>query len=171
MRSQFLLRGLVAPAAAFPLLAELASTQVEVDKRQLPGLNPGFNAAAQLIDVSGKHAFTPPNFEAGDLRGPCPGLNALANHNYLPHNGVATQTQYIEATNKVYGMGLDVGAFLAAYGAVLDGDGLSWSIGGPPPTSLTSIAPGLLGYPQGLIGSHNKYETDSSATRGDLYEM
>ena len=50
------------------------------EKRQL-----GFNANAQKIDVSGDHAFTPPG--AGDLRGPCPGLNALSNHNYLPKDG------------------------------------------------------------------------------------
>jgi hypothetical protein len=52
----------------------------ENDKRQL-----GFNAQAQAIDVSGDHAFLPPG--AGDLRGPCPGLNALANHGYLSHDG------------------------------------------------------------------------------------
>ncbi len=39
--------------------------------------------------VSGEHEFVPPNFAAGDVRGPCPGLNALANHGYLPRNGVA----------------------------------------------------------------------------------
>jgi hypothetical protein len=40
------------------------------------------------IDVSGQYAFVPPTPE--DLRGPCPGLNALANHNYLPHSGLIT---------------------------------------------------------------------------------
>lgn len=38
--------------------------------------------------VTGRHKFVPPDFEAGDQRGPCPGLNALANHNYIPHDGV-----------------------------------------------------------------------------------
>lgn len=38
--------------------------------------------------VSGEHVFVPPS--DGDQRGPCPGLNALANHNYINHNGVAT---------------------------------------------------------------------------------
>lgn len=31
-----------------------------------------------------------PDYDAGDVRGPCPGLNTLANHGYLPRNGVAT---------------------------------------------------------------------------------
>lgn len=47
----------------------------------------------------------------------------------LPHNGVGTITQFIEGTNRVFGMGLDTAAFLAVYGAVMDGDLLSWSIG------------------------------------------
>lgn len=38
--------------------------------------------------VTGEHAFQPPN--KGDQRGPCPGLNALANHNYIPHNGIVS---------------------------------------------------------------------------------
>jgi hypothetical protein len=52
----------------------------------------------QLIDVTGAHAFV----EAGpnDLRGPCPGLNALANHNYIPHHGVVSVEQAILASNE-----------------------------------------------------------------------
>ena len=69
----------------------------------------------------------------------------------------------------VYGMGLDLGGFLAVYGAVMDGDLTSWSIGGPPPSSLVASV-GLLGQPQGISGSHNKYESDASPTRGDLYQ-
>jgi hypothetical protein len=38
--------------------------------------------------VTGAHAFQPPNFAQGDQRGPCPGLNALANHGYIPRNGI-----------------------------------------------------------------------------------
>lgn len=57
-------------------------------------------------------------------------------------------------------MGVDLAAFLAVLGGVLDGNGVSWSIGGP-----SSILSG-----NGLIGSHNKYESDVSPTRPDLYE-
>lgn len=49
-----------------------------------------FNPEEQLVDVHGDHEFMPPDWEAGDVRGLCPGLNTLANHNYLPRNGVAT---------------------------------------------------------------------------------
>lgn len=65
-------------------------------------------------------------------------------------------------------MGIDLGAFLSIYGAVADGDGTKWSIGGPAP-GVGALLP-LLGSPTGISGSHNKYEADASPTRGDLYE-
>lgn len=43
--------------------------------------------------VTGEHEFQPPNFENGDQRGPCPGLNALANHGYIPRHGVVSVSQ------------------------------------------------------------------------------
>lgn len=60
--------------------------------------NIGFNAALQRISTSGKNAFVPPT--KTDQRGPCPGLNALANHNYISHDGVAPMTQIIAAVNQ-----------------------------------------------------------------------
>jgi hypothetical protein len=65
---------------------------------------------------------------------------------------------------------MDLGGFLAVYGAVFDGDLTSWSIGGAPSASLLSSTAGLLGTPQGISGSHNKYESDVSPIRLGLYE-
>lgn len=62
--------------------------------------------------------------------------------------------QFIQATNDVLGLALDAAAFLALFGAVLDGDLVSWSIGGVPR--------------DGISGSHGHYESDSSPLRGDL---
>lgn len=67
----------------------------------------------------------------------------------------------------VFGMGVDLSTFLAIYGAAVDGDGLKWSIGGPD--SRVGLSD-LLGKPQGISGSHNKYEGDGSPTRCDLYQ-
>lgn len=149
-------------------------------------LAPGFSASQQYVSTTGQYAFVPPG--ANDLRGPCPGLNAMANHGYIPHNGVATISQFIQGTydgkehhpsctdtrsglmnDIVFGMGTDLATFLAVYGAIFDGDLTSWSIGGPPTSSLLSSI-GILGTPQGISGSHNKYEADVSPTRPDLYE-
>jgi len=55
------------------------------------GLPPlGFNAEDQYVDVTdgGPHPFVAPG--PGDKRGQCPGLNAAANHGFLPHNGIPT---------------------------------------------------------------------------------
>jgi hypothetical protein len=110
----------------------------------------------------------------------------MANHGYLPHNGVGTIQDFITGTQEAFGMGkltlftqcfsslannprgVDLATFLAIYGAIFDGDLTSYSIGGPLP-SLLNLG-GLLGAPQGLSGSHNKYEGDVSPTRGDLYQ-
>lgn len=161
---------------AFPAIAAEHAARLLRDEsgpvfKSRPQKRVAFNEEAQFISTSGEHAFVPPNFAAGDQRGPCPGLNALANHNYLPHNGVADITQFIDSTNRVFGMALDLGAFLAVYGAVFDGNLLAWSIGGPTSRNqlpLNNVL-GLTGQPQGISGSHNKYETDTSPTRGDLY--
>jgi hypothetical protein len=50
------------------------------------------------ISVSGKHAFQAPGEK--DQRGPCPGLNALANHNYISHDGITSSAEVITAINK-----------------------------------------------------------------------
>lgn len=56
----------------------------------------------QLVDVTGTHKWVAPG--PNDIRGPCPGLNALANHGYFPHSGVVPLTVGATATNQVYGM-------------------------------------------------------------------
>ncbi|KAG4028588.1 hypothetical protein MFRU_020g00310 [Monilinia fructicola] len=141
----------------------------EVIKRLLVG------SLTTPIDVTGDHAFVPPNFETGDQRGPCPGLNALANHNYIPHNGVASMVDLIAGVNSVFGMGIELVTVLAIMGTVGVGNPVSlkpgFSIGGPTPkaSNLLGNLGGLLGTPRGLDGSHNWIEADSSNTRDDLY--
>ena len=55
------------------------------------------------VDVSGAHRFLAPS--GSDLRGPCPGLNAAANHGYIPHNGYATVRQAADGVYQAFGMG------------------------------------------------------------------
>jgi len=112
-----------------------------------------FNADRQRVDVSGEHAFQMPNYAAGDVRGPCPGLNVLANHGYLPRNGVATILEYATAVERVLGMGIDTALVLGVYGTVLGGNPVSLtpgvSMGGP---SNAPEAQNLLGNLLGLLG-------------------
>nr|DAD54583.1 TPA_asm: putative aromatic peroxidase [Fusarium equiseti] len=134
-----------------------------------------FDAGNEPIDVTGKHEFIPPNFEKGDQRGPCPGLNALANHGYIKRNGVTNLVETIGAINKVYGMGIDLATILTTMGVVFVGNPLSlnpgFSIGSTPKgnDNILGNLVGLLGKPRGLVGSHNIIEGDSSNTRADLY--
>jgi hypothetical protein len=50
------------------------------------------------IDVTGKHTFKAPT--RNDQRGPCPGLNALANHGYISRDGVTSLAEVVTAINQ-----------------------------------------------------------------------
>ncbi|GAW04577.1 oxidase-like protein [Lentinula edodes] len=76
-----------------------------------------FDPTLQYVSTTGQHAFIPPG--PGDFRGPCPGLNAMANHGYIPRNGIATIDQFVDGTYTVFGMGRDLALILATYGTVL----------------------------------------------------
>lgn len=70
-------------SAAFPSLSpEIASLASHVgrstDAHEFEERDVAFDPSTQLVDVTGVHAWKAPNFAAGDQRGPCPGLNALA---------------------------------------------------------------------------------------------
>ncbi|KAH7082028.1 Chloroperoxidase [Paraphoma chrysanthemicola] len=123
------------------------------------------------IEVTGRYAFQAPR--AADQRGPCPGLNALANHGYISRDGITSFTEVVNAINQVYGMGVELALVLGIMGTVWTGNPLSldpgFSIGGPGPDNLLGNALGLIGDPRGLQGSHNWIESDSSLTRDDLY--
>ncbi|KAJ1712411.1 oxidase [Aspergillus flavus] len=165
-------------------LLEMMRTVEHIDKRcPYSDMHHQFRAGVHkrlLMDsmnspIDRDHAFQPPDFEKGDQRGPCPGLNALANHAYIPRNGVVSFTNVVAATNEVYGMGVDLATILGAMGTVWTGNPLSldpsFSIGGRDTgvNNLLGNLGGLLGEPRGLIGSHNFIESDSSNTRDDLY--
>ena len=68
-----------------------------------PSKRQGFDLTAQHIDVSNAHAFIAPG--ASDLRGPCPAMNALANHGYIARNGYTNLSESLNAIIEVYGAG------------------------------------------------------------------
>ncbi|KAI0775936.1 Chloroperoxidase [Trametes elegans] len=62
------------------------------------------------------HPYCPA--KPGDSRAPCPALNTLANHSYLPHDGRnLTPQQLTDAVKKVYGLS-PFFAYLLAHGGV-----------------------------------------------------
>jgi hypothetical protein len=134
-----------------------------------------FDPTTTPIEVTGQHEFIPPDFENGAQRGPCPGLNALANHGYISRKGVTSLAEVTGAINRVFGMGLELATILSVMGTVFVGNPLSlnpgFSIGDTASGAQNILGNlfGLLGTPRGLNGSHNIIEGDSSNTRGDLY--
>lgn len=85
-------------ANAYPNILQHLEEAAPKAKRQTAITTPPFDAKSQYIDTTGQYAYVAPG--PTDQRGPCPGLNAMANHGYLPHNGIATIDQFIESTGK-----------------------------------------------------------------------
>jgi len=92
----------------------------------------------------------------GDVRSPCPGLNTLANHGYLPRNGQAISAKdIVTAMDQYLGIKSDFGLLQVA-GAAVRG-------------VLTNTPHGFgLKSFQDLTNSHNVIEHDASFTRDDL---
>ncbi|KZP14625.1 hypothetical protein FIBSPDRAFT_751561 [Athelia psychrophila] len=129
-----------------------------------------FDASAQLVSVSGNHAWIAPG--PTDQRGPCPGLNAAANHNYLPRDGIATFPTVQTGLFEAYGLDQSATEVLQQTTTFFDGDPVtqSWSIGGySPKTAALGGALDFLGQESGICGyGHLKSEGDASITRGDF---
>ncbi|KAM0786771.1 hypothetical protein ACM66B_002206 [Microbotryomycetes sp. NB124-2] len=122
---------------------------------------------SQLVDVTGEHRFIPPTPD--QTRGPCPGLNVLANHGYFDRSGVTNLVESVNALTSVFNMGPDTALALVAYSIAIIGDpvALTWSIGRG--LGKSTLLPGVLSPPGGIDQSHNAYESDASITRGDSY--
>ncbi|MCJ1333740.1 hypothetical protein MMC10_010440 [Thelotrema lepadinum] len=107
------------------------------------------------------HAFVPPG--EGDVRGLCPTLNTLANHNFLSHDGVITFAEGSNAVQTAYGFGYDLATFLSALGLIAGGDLVSgkYTIGG-----ADARVPNTLGPALGL-DKHGTFEIDGSISRQD----
>jgi hypothetical protein len=114
--------------------AEAKVQEREVEERQLiPDLIGGLTSLVNGLLGSVASAVNPSNkrpepgfpFQApgpGDSRGPCPGLNLLANHGYLPRNGYVNFGQVLEATSRGFNMGTDLAAVLTTFAVLTDGD-------------------------------------------------
>jgi len=119
-------------------------------------------------DGDDAHKFIAPT--KNDIRGPCPGLNAAANHNFLARDGITTFNELVDAQQNIYNVGYDLAQLLAVLGLTLtDGDLVPQKLSiGCDATTRTSFNPVLTGSEPGLDG-HNKFEADTSLTRNDFF--
>ncbi|KIJ37151.1 hypothetical protein M422DRAFT_260307 [Sphaerobolus stellatus SS14] len=97
-------------AIAFPQYQPLAGLSERELDNILPRLHvmtppppPGLlsNTSVKLVN-DGVYPYELPR--KGDMCGSCPGLNTLASHGYLPHNGIAAPTQIINAVQHGFSM-------------------------------------------------------------------
>ncbi|CAO2650050.1 Nn.00g013420.m01.CDS01 [Neocucurbitaria sp. VM-36] len=120
------------------------------------------NSVGQAVVVSSNKRPEPGyEFQApgpNDSRGPCPGLNLLANYGYLPRDGHVTFGQVLEATGRGFNMGADLATVLATFAVLGSGDldGLSFYLGA-----------GKNGI--GGLNRHSTVEADVSPNREDYY--
>ncbi|KAF2765366.1 Cloroperoxidase [Teratosphaeria nubilosa] len=114
------------------------------------------------------HAYVAPG--PNDIRGPCPGLNTAANHNFLSHDGIVTYNELVDAQQNVYNVGYGLANLLAVLGLITtDGDIVNEKLSiGCDATNFTSFDPTLTGSEPGLDG-HNKFEADASLSRNDFF--
>jgi len=129
---------------------------------------PGSGVGGIKVPADGDtdHAYQDPG--PNDIRGPCPGLNAAANHNFLARDGITTFTELVDAQQNVYNVGYDLAVLLAVLGIQAGGDVTTGRLSiGCDATSRTALLP-LLGSQPGLNG-HNKFEADTSLTRNDYF--
>ena len=93
-----------------------------------------------------------------DSRGPCPGLNLLANYGYLPRDGYVNFGQVVEAAARGFNMAADLSSLLAVFAVLTDGDIVSesWYLG---------AGPGNVGG----LNRHSTVEADISPNREDYY--
>ncbi|KAI9635128.1 uncharacterized protein MKK02DRAFT_32626 [Dioszegia hungarica] len=116
------------------------------------------------------HPFQAPG--PTDQRGPCPGLNALANHGYLPRNGIVTSGEVISAVGTGFNMGADLATLLIFIAVAFGGnlETLTFSLGGEDDRtySASGIGSKAAGRQFGLDG-HSRCEGDISALRRDFF--
>ena len=133
-------------------------------KNGLPGT--GIGGIKVPADGDTAHTYVAPG--VNNIRGPCPGLNAAANHNFLSHDGITNFNELVDAQQNVYNVGYDLAVLLAVLGIQADGDIVTQKLSiGCDATSRTAALP--LISKQGGLNTHNKFESDTSLTRNDYF--
>ncbi|KAF8993190.1 Chloroperoxidase [Cyathus striatus] len=160
--------------ASFPAHVSLAGLSDEDLEKIIPLLPRGLTESppGPLTDTSAKlvndpaHPWLP--LTPFDIRGPCPGLNTLASHGYLPRTGIATPGQIVTAAQEGFNMGNDLAVFVTYAAFLVDGNAVTnlLSIGGKTPfTGPDPPQPAIVGG----LDTHAVFEGDASMTRGDAF--
>ncbi|KAJ7731420.1 Peroxidase, family 2-domain-containing protein [Mycena maculata] len=145
--TSFTLLALTSVVTGFPAYG----TRMPLLRDDLPAGTPEFSSRDSDPAVG---VFQAPN--STDVRSPCPGLNALANHGYLPRDGTNIHiTDIVSQMDSNLGIASDFGLIQVAGATVLG----AMSI-------IDGLGLGLKSF-ESLTESHNTIEHDASLTRDD----
>ncbi|KAJ7072768.1 Chloroperoxidase [Mycena amicta] len=114
------------------------------------------------------HPFIAPGPDA--QRGPCPAMNTLANHGYIPRNGIATFEEITLGVMEAFNIEPNMAANMVATNMLTRGNPFvnKISIGGVSP--LVPPLPGKIdGAETKGIAQHGRVEGDASMTRADAF--
>ncbi|TFL01326.1 Chloroperoxidase [Pterulicium gracile] len=102
-----------------------------------------------------------------DMRGPCPGLNTLANHGYVPRNGIVSVDHIMNAAQVRFNLGSGFSKAVASFAVLSRGNPMLnlISIGGE--SALVHPLPGNIDGIPGGLSKHGRFEGDVSMTRRD----
>ncbi|KAJ2925817.1 heme-thiolate peroxidase, partial [Candolleomyces eurysporus] len=129
-----------------------------------PPRPPRFTGAKLVHDRA--HPWKP--LRDGDVRGPCPGMNALASHGYISRDGVASPSEMVTAVQEGFNMENKFAIFVTYLNHLMNGNLVTdlLSIGGK--TSKTGPDPPAPAHAGGL-SVHGTFEGDAGMTRGDAF--
>jgi hypothetical protein len=144
-------------------LAKFVATLEVREPGRLP--RPQKDTSAKLVNDKA-HPWKP--LAPGDIRGPCPGLNTLASHGWLPRNGIASPSEIVTKVMEGFNMDFGLAVFVTYASHLVDGNLLTdrLSIGSKTPlTGPDPPAPAIVGG----LDTHAVFEGDTSMTRGDFF--
>ncbi|KAF7300837.1 Cloroperoxidase [Mycena kentingensis (nom. inval.)] len=151
------------------LLALAAATDIQDGQTGVPMSLPPQPTDTSLKRIpDAAHPFKAPGPD--DQRGPCPAMNTLANHGYIPRNGVASFEELMNGMMEAFNLPQAVAAVLAANNFLSRGNVFinKLSIGGVTP--LVPPLPGKIDGPTTRgIAAHGRFEGDASITRQDAF--
>ncbi|KAF8899578.1 heme-thiolate peroxidase [Gymnopilus junonius] len=127
---------------------------------------PDFSPAVSKLVNDAAHPWKPQ--APGDIRGPCPGLNTLASHGWLPRNGIATPDQIVTAVQEGFNMDNSLARFIVYAAFLVDGNVVTNLLSIGQKTSATGQAPPAPAIVGGL-NTHAVFEGDTSMTRADFF--
>ncbi|KAF9443253.1 aromatic peroxygenase precursor [Macrolepiota fuliginosa MF-IS2] len=165
---------LASTASAFPAYGSLAGLTREELDAVLPSLDfklpapppPPLNYTGIKLINDAAHPWKAPGPD--DIRGPCPGLNTLANHGYLPRSGIVSPAEIISGLQECYNMENKFASFITYAAHLVDGNIVTDLLSIGPTTPKTGPTPPAPATAGGL-NSHQLFEGDASMTRADAF--